>query len=222
MKNLTAAVLKSPNAPDVLRDLQKALHEEMSRRHDFREWIDESLKAEFINGEAVVHSPVKRKHLEVSRLLGGLLHVFSLLQKMGTVWTEKAMIALTRNDYEPDIVFFSLAKAALFETNQMFFPAPDLVVEILSKKTANRDKGIKKEDYAAHGISEYWIIDPEKQLVEQFLLLQKTDKSYSQPSVFSIHDDIESRSVEGFKIPVRAIFEQEANAETLKSFFEKK
>ncbi len=219
MKNLTAAVLKSPNAPDVLRDLQKALHEEMRRRHDFGEWIDETLKAEFINGEAVVHSPVKRKHWQSSNFLSTLLSVYTTLHNLGTVGVEKVMIALTRNDYEPDIVFFSLAKAALFETNQMFFPAPDLVVEILSKKTANRDKGIKKEDYAAHGISEYWIIDPEKQLVEQFLLLQKTDTNYSQPSVFSIHDDIESRSVEGFKIPVRAIFEQEANAETLKSFF---
>ncbi len=219
MNNLAERVLKSPNAPTVVQIIQQTLATEAKNRHNFREWIDEGMKAEFINGEIVVHSPVKKKHLEVTRFLGGLLNVFSLLKKLGTVWTEKAMVALTRNDYEPDIVFFNDEKAALFETNQMFFPAPDFIVEILSKKTASKDKGIKKQDYAAHGVQEYWIIDPERQRIEQFLLLNENDTTYFEPYTYVIDDEIESRVITGFKIPVRAIFESEANTEALKNLF---
>lgn len=117
------------------------------------------------------------------------------------------MITLTRNDYEPDIVFFRSEQAALFQQDQLFFPAPDFVVEILSAKTANKDRGIKKQDYAAHGIWEYWIIDPDRQRIEQYLLLNEQDTTYFEPYTFTIDDDIRSMAIEGFKEPVRAIFE---------------
>ncbi len=48
---------------------------------------------------------------------------------LGEVGAEKVMIALTRNDYEPDISFFSKEKASKFTDDQMLFPAPDFVVE---------------------------------------------------------------------------------------------
>ncbi len=46
---------------------------------------------------------------------------------------------------------------------------PDLVVEILSKSTGRRDRGIKKGRYEACGVREYWIVDPVGQTVEQYL-----------------------------------------------------
>ena len=115
----------------------------------------------------------------------------------------------------PDICFFGNEKADKFTADQMLFPAPDLVVEILSKSTAKRDKGIKFEDYAAHGIKEYWIIDPDKQKVEQFALLGDLKEYFPIATVY-YDDDIKSRVVEGFEIPVAAIFEEKANIEALK------
>jgi Uma2 family endonuclease len=212
-------ILKRPDAPKHLATLQKALAEEAERRQSFYNWIEEDVKAEFINGEIILHSPVKRRHLRVSEQLSRILSVYAQLKKVGTMMIEKAMIALTRNDYEPDIVFFKREKAALFHEDQMLFPAPDFVVEILSKGTARKDKGIKKEDYALHGVKEYWIIDPIKQTIEQYLLINSTDTEYFPPYIYRIDDDIESQVVEGFKIPVRAIFEEEANLEAMKNLF---
>jgi Uma2 family endonuclease len=217
MTDLVEKVLKSPHAPALLLSIQKALESEAKRRHDFREWVNESMKAEFINGETIVHSPVKKKHWQASGFLSTLMSVFVNIKRLGSVGVEKVMISLTRNDYEPDIVFFKNDKAASFTKDQMFFPAPDFVVEILSKKTASKDKGIKKEDYAAHGVREYWIIDPERQRIQQYLLLHETDTTYYEPYVYVIDEEIESRVIEGFKIPVRAIFEAEANADALKN-----
>ncbi|MDZ4683249.1 MAG: Uma2 family endonuclease [Saprospiraceae bacterium] len=101
--------------------MQAALAEEAGRRRAFREWVDDGVKAEFINGETIYYSPAKQKHLEISRLLGGLLHTYTLIKGLGAVWSEKAMISLTRNDYEPDLVFFKKSKSDKFTKDQLFF-----------------------------------------------------------------------------------------------------
>ena len=145
-------ILALPNAPQQINALYDAMQAEKQRRHDFRQWITPSIKAEFINGEVILHSPVRKRHFSVTDLLSSLLSFYVRAKKLGRVATEKALIALTRNDYEPDLVFFSTEKYATFTEEQMLFPAPDFVVEILSKSTASKDRGIKKQDYAAHGI----------------------------------------------------------------------
>jgi Uma2 family endonuclease len=215
-------ILESPDAPLQIEALQQAMQDEKRRRHDFREWITPNIKAEFINGEVVLHSPVKKRHWSVTDFLSRILSVYSSVKKLGRVGTEKVMIALTRNDYEPDLVFFLKEKADNFTDEQLLFPAPDFVVEILSKSTAGKDKGIKKVDYATHGVSEYWIIDPIKQQITQYILFLPTDKQYSPPKIFKLNDDIESRVIKGFIMPVRAIFDEETNIETLQNLLENK
>jgi Uma2 family endonuclease len=79
-----------------------------------------------------------------------------------------------------------------------------LVVEVLSKSTENRDRTIKYEDYEAHGVKEYWIIDPTKQTIEQYVL---SHKKYEL--LFKGKDgNIESIAMKNFKIPVKAIFDK--------------
>jgi Uma2 family endonuclease len=215
MVNYAQKILQSPDALQQLETLQKAVEAEKRRRHEFREWITPDIKAEFINGVTVIHSPTKRRHWKVTDLLSRLVSFYADIKKLGTVGVEKVMISLTRNDYEPDLVFFSKEKADLFTDDQVLFPAPNFVVEILSKKTAPKDKGVKKQDYAAHGIQEYWIIDPVSQQIQQHLLTFPDDKQYAPPSIFTIDEIIESRVIQGFTIPVRAIFDNQVNVETL-------
>jgi Uma2 family endonuclease len=204
-------ILNSPDLPQVVKRLNQVLEDESRRRHEFREWVTPTIKAEFINGEVVLHSPVRRRHWNVTDLLSSLLSFFVRIKKLGVVGTEKVMVALTRNDYEPDLVFFSKEKADQFSEDQLLFPAPDFVVEILSKKTAATDRGVKKQDYAAHGVLEYWIVDPLHEQIEQYYLALPTDTTYLPARIFGPDDDIESRAVPGFVIPVRAVFDSEAN-----------
>jgi Uma2 family endonuclease len=222
MSDYAQKILDSPDAPRQIEALYQTMQTEKSRRHDFREWITPSVKAEFINGEIILHSPVKRRHWKVTDFLSSILSIYTRIKKLGTVGTEKVMVSLTRNDYEPDLVFFSKEKADTFTDDQMLFPAPDFVVEILSKKTASKDRGIKMQDYAAHGIQEYWIIDPIKQHIEQYILFTPMDKKYSPAKIFRLYDDIESRAIQGFTIPVQAIFDEETNIKTLQNLLENK
>jgi Uma2 family endonuclease len=215
MHDLLEPILKHPEAPALLERLQTRLTDEAERRRAFREWIDDSQKAEFINGEVIMHSPVKMRHWEASSLLATILTVYVNYNHLGRVGVKKVMVGLTRNDYEPDICFFSKEKSIDFDKDQMIFPAPDFVVEILSKRTAKIDKTIKKQDYALHSVKEYWIIDPIKQSIEQYLLLLENDREYFPAFQFNINDDIESKVIQGFKIPVKAIFDTDENMKTM-------
>lgn len=208
-------ILASPDAFRQIEELNVAMNDEKRRRHEFREWITPNIKAEFINGEIILHSPVKRKHWKITDLFSRILSIYTEIHSLGVVGTEKVMVSLTRNDYEPDLVFFSNEKASNFSDDQMLFPAPDFVVEILSKKTASKDRGIKKQDYAAHGIKEYWIIDPNRQEIEQYILLSLQDETYLPARVFTMDDYIDSFAIKDFSIPVAALFDNVANMEAL-------
>jgi Uma2 family endonuclease len=164
-----AELRQLPELSLILERLEKEMKEENEKRTAFYELIHENIKAEFINGTIVYHSPVMRRHWRVSMKLSKLLSTFVDDNNLGEVGVEKVMISLTRNDYEPDIVFFSKEKSDLFTPKQMHFPAPDLVVEILSDSTEKNDRHVKFNDYASHGVKEYWIVDADKNTLEQYV-----------------------------------------------------
>jgi Uma2 family endonuclease len=163
-------LLQEPNLPELLQDLNQAWEDEQRRRHQFWADADEGVKAEFINGEIVYHSPVYGRHWMASSNITTVLLPHVKQHRLGKVAYEKVMIRLTRNDYEPDICFWTAERAAGFEEKQSVFPVPDFVVEILSDSTRQRDYGVKFIDYARHGVREYWIVDPDQRTVEQYLL----------------------------------------------------
>ncbi len=51
------------------------------------------------------------------------------------------------------------------------------------------DRGVKKQDYAAHDVQEYCIIDPVRQQIEQYILFLPTDKQYTPAKIFTLADD---------------------------------
>lgn len=48
--------------------------------------------------------------------------------------------------------------------------APDWIIEILSKGNSKRELKIKYELYAESGVTEYWVVYPEEQVIHQFVL----------------------------------------------------
>ncbi|MBC8111123.1 MAG: Uma2 family endonuclease [Verrucomicrobia bacterium] len=87
---------------------------------------------------------------------------------------------------------------------------------MLSKSTEKTDRGIKFEDYAAHHVYEYWLIDPKKQFIEQYQLYQGRYEILGKINIFG---SIKSITVKGFEIPVKALFDEQENLKTLAKFF---
>lgn len=215
-EQLLERILESPRLPFYARRIQSVLDGEQDERRRFYETITEGEKAEFINGEAVYHSPVRLEHNQAGQLLLILLSTYVRKHRLGYVGYEKIMISLSRNDYEPDLCFFRKETADSFKPRQMRFPAPDFVVEILSDSTAANDRGVKLEDYAVHGVGEYWIIDPSGEFVEQYVLQEN-----GYELALKVNDGpLRSAAVPGFEIPVRAIFDEASNVQALQTILQ--
>jgi Uma2 family endonuclease len=202
----------SPRLPFYVKRFHSLLKEETEKRQRFYEEMSEEQKVEFICGELVVHSPVKKKHNQASARLFHLLDLYVVSNNLGFVGHERILITLTRNDYEPDVCYFGPTKSQGFTPDQSKFPAPDFIAEILSDSTEEIDRGIKFDDYAAHGVVEYWIIDSEQESIEQYGL----SGDHYDLVVKALRGPIESIAVRGFQIPVRAVFERTEHLEAVR------
>jgi Uma2 family endonuclease len=81
--------------------------------------------------------------------------------------------------------------------------APELIVEILSPGNSKKEMKLKFELYEEAGVLEYWIIDPEKEMVLQYVL---------ENGVFTNHrplisdDVLTSKVLEVFTLDLSKIF----------------
>lgn len=202
----------SPCLPEIAEALQSRLREEAARRRKFYEDFEDGQKAEFIGGEVIVHSPARDKHLVVRQRLEAMFVIYASLHDLGEVRGEKCLCVFPRNDYEPDVVFFRPDKAAQLTPATVKYPIPDLIVEVLSESTEERDRGVKFQDFEAHGVNEYWIVDADAEVVEQYVRqgerLQLTLKSGS--------GEISSPTIAGLCLPIRAIFHPAENLAALR------
>ena len=205
-------LLDSPALPEYVRELTERMEAEQRKRREFREALRPNQKAEFINGEVVLHSPAKYRHIGTLGFLQALLHVHVLRRGLGVVLTEKALVEFPRNDYEPDVIFYRTEKAAEFQPERMIFPVPDFIAEILSPTTEKNDRGVKLRDYERNGVEEYWIIDPVEHVIEQ--RLHGAD-GFAAPLIWRKGERIVARAVAGFTIPVAALFDPAENLRAL-------
>jgi Uma2 family endonuclease len=108
------------------------------------------------------------------------------------------------NVYQPDLYFIRNERLDIL-TEQGPVGAPDLVVEILSPRTAQLDVGAKRLVYARSGVKEMWVLHPDEEKVEIFRFDQDADR----PSATLRGDDsLESALLPGFSVPLAKVFER--------------
>lgn len=215
MSPSTAEFLAAPDLPMKIAAASQALQREGKLRELFRDEIEPHEKGEFINGEKIMHSPARESHNHVSSLIVGILGTYVRAYGGGVLRYEKALCGFSRNDYEPDIAWFGPEKTASLTPETTIYPIPDLIIEILSPATEKRDRGVKLEDYAAHGVAEYWIVDADKRTIEQYLIAADAGVYHLAEKLG--HGDITPFSFPGLAIPLAALFEDAANLAFLRS-----
>ncbi len=90
----------------------------------------------------------------------------------------------------------------------------DLVMEVVSEGKENRERDLitKRTEYAAAGIGEYWIVDPESQSVTVLVLDRTNSDQYLEHGVFASGSRATSRLLPGFGVDVTELFEQANSA----------
>lgn len=166
----------------------------------------DGMKLELIAGVLYMSPPPNFPHNYSSSSLNSLF--YSYLRQSGDngrVFTPRAAIWKTPDNYvEPDLFYIS---ERLMKKIDMTKPhTADLVVEIVSPGTAIYDRNTKADTYAALGVNELWLVDPDNQIIE-VRNLKRSSKIYGAGLIFSHGDRVESKILPGFSPSVNEIFD---------------
>jgi len=126
----------------------------------------ETKRYELLEGELIMVPSPNEYHQRISGNLEFILRAFVKDKNLGRIYDAPFDVAFSGEDVvQPDILFVSKERFQII-TDEEILGAPDLVVEILSPATAERDRTYKRTLYARYGVHEYWIVDPEKKTIE--------------------------------------------------------
>lgn len=122
--------------------------------------LPEQDRRELIEGDFYVVPAPSFGHQSIARNLGTILWDFVRINRLGVVlWAPLDVVLSEETVVQPDILFVSNGNRGIITENNVS-GAPDLVIEVLSPGTAERDKGLKLRLYARAGVREYWLVDP--------------------------------------------------------------
>jgi Uma2 family endonuclease len=131
---------------------------------------DNGKKYEVIDGDLYVTPPPHWEHQEQLSNLDYFVKNWVKSHRLGRIVQSPVGLVLDdENGIEPDLVFVGSERVRIIRKRGVF-GAPDLVVEVLSPSTADRDRGIKLRRYAAAGVRHYWILDTDGPRIEERVL----------------------------------------------------
>lgn len=128
--------------------------------------LPDEQRAELIDGQIYYMSPPSRTHQKISwKLHQAIANYIDSKGGKCEVYAAPFAVFLNEDDInyvEPDIsVICDLSKL----DDKGCHGAPDWIIEIVSPSSKSKDYMTKLFKYRASGVREYWIVDPDKQMV---------------------------------------------------------
>jgi Uma2 family endonuclease len=137
---------------------------------DYLSLPEDGRQYQLIDGEFLMAPAPFRYHQRIALNLGSLLNLKLRESGEGEMNIAPFDVHFDRhNVFQPDLCFFSKERMQLL-SDRGAEGAPDWVIEILSESTARLDRISKRALYARFGVKELWLIDPESDLIERYLL----------------------------------------------------
>jgi Uma2 family endonuclease len=132
---------------------------------DLRSFPDDGSRYEIIGGQLIVSPSPSTRHQQILLELASSLKIYLLAERSGQVFVAPLDVRLSFYDVvQPDLLVVLNERADIIQ-EQGIFGAPNLVVEILSPSSQVTDRVDKAALYARSGVQEYWIVDPDSQIV---------------------------------------------------------
>ncbi|MEM6328306.1 MAG: Uma2 family endonuclease [Bacteroidota bacterium] len=139
---------------------------------DYVRFPNDDIRYEIVNGALHLSPSPNYFHQNASAVLFNALYSHARDHHLGVVLSAPIDVIMGPHQIVvPDIVFVSEARRDLIEKRGIM-GAPDLVVEILSPSTRERDLGEKREVYEQHGVHAYWAVDLDAEAVLVFRLAE--------------------------------------------------
>jgi len=159
--------------------------------------------AELNDGYLEVPPVPTTEHQLIVQFLSNLLLFFVRPRARGQVLFAPLRVRLRRGKYrEPDVIF--MLTENVHRIGNEYWDGADLVMEVVSPDGPERDRVIKRREYAEAGIREYWIVDP---LLRQITVLELKGPEYAVHGEFKDGQKATSVLLPGFEADVTATFE---------------
>ena len=138
--------------------------------------LPEDKRYEIIEGELImVPAPISH-HQDVSKSLFLRLNNYVESENLGKVYYAPIDVVLSNeNIVQPDILFIFKQRLSII-TEKNIQGAPDLVIEIISPLTREKDSLLKRKIYGKFGVKEFWLVNMEKKMLKCLLLKRKVLK----------------------------------------------
>jgi Uma2 family endonuclease len=161
---------------------------------------------ELLQGELFMLPAPTTDHQRFSRNLEFMLFQHARVHGLGEVFDAPVDVVFgdgsRREVAQPDIVFIAAARRSIITRTEVA-GAPDLVVEVLSPGTEERDRHYKRTLYERYGVREYWIVDPDAHTLERYVL---SAERYGTPERYLETEGFASPLFPGLQIALAEVF----------------
>ncbi|MFH1449592.1 MAG: Uma2 family endonuclease [bacterium] len=171
---------------------------------DYLIWdIGPDKRYELIGGEFFMVPAPNIFHQSVSREIEFKIVRFLKDAGLGEVFCAPCDVVLSNEDVvQPDIIFVSKENAHII-TKDNIKGSPDLLIEIISENSAQRDRILKRRLYEKYGVKEYWLASLDKKEIEVLVLTEGIYKTYGE---FKSQDTLSSVVLKNFHFEVAEVF----------------
>ncbi|MBF0466483.1 MAG: Uma2 family endonuclease [Nitrospirae bacterium] len=159
---------------------------------------------EIINGEEVMSPSPFERHQKISKKLNRVIDRHVEVKGLGELYYSPLDVIFEEGQVrlQPDLFF--IRKDNMGIVRDWIRGVPDMVCEIVSTGSYERDIEIKRAIYEKYRVPEYWLVVPELQTIE--ILTIEGDK-YKQYCIAGLDDVVTSKVIEGLTVNVKEIFE---------------
>lgn len=180
---------------------------------EFSEWVEERAHLrdpnhyELLNGRVVMEPPAGWPHGGVESRIAARLGPVIYSRGLGEAFGSSQGFELPSGDtVEPDYSWVSTERWVAMrppEPGKLLRVVPDLVVEILSTRTATYDRGEKKAIYERNGVREYWLVDSRTRTLTVF---NRQGDRFELPVTLSDAERFTSKILPGVEFDVADLF----------------
>ncbi len=180
---------------------------ERSVKYTVRDYMNlpesEEKRYELIDGELdLVPSPTTQ-HQDIVGRLFLVLARFVQAGNLGRVFVAPLDVVLSEHDVlQPDLMYVSKERESIVSDPNVK-GAPNMVVEVLSPATEDRDRTVKRARYLKYGVVEYWIVDPQSRTIE---VLRAEATNFETERIYAPGTTMVSPELPGLEVDVANIF----------------
>ncbi len=170
---------------------------------DYLTLPNDGKRHEILDGDLIVTPVPSTEHQEILLNIVELLRGFVRAESKGKVLCAPTDVVFSMTDVvQPDIVFVSKERLHII-TKKNIVAAPDFVIEIFSVAIEKMDRVAKKHLYVRCGVKEYWLVDPERQVIEVYAL---RGREFGPPHIYQASDSLRTALLSNFSFTVGPVF----------------